>query len=751
MPAWVVTTAEPADSGRHGRSAILAAVALIALSLAWVVWRATVPGDAAPVIPDPGFRQGLTVDPLPHSGGALHPSDLVVSINGVGIDRWLGGAPPSHLNKVLTYRVRHDGQPRLAAVAVDRQDVTSARLRSDGGALLCAIAILGLGGYTVYRRRNASAAQSLLILGAGLTAYATVTTFGYDAADLANHRGLFFTGFVGSTATLLLWGMAASYLAVTFPRPMPIIGRHPRALVSGYAITIGGISATAVALLATGSGTLSRLDVIMSVTGAALTVLSLLTVAGLLHTLWRAWRDPLARSQGLVVVVGFAISAIGLLVANLVAGDQKWPAWLDILLLMPLPLAVTTAILRGDFLGIRAVLNRTLVYLSLTAFLIAVYAAIVTAVGALLGHGGVAREVVATAAVAIAFAPLRSSLQRGVDRLLYGARGDRGKVQHLVAQQLEAATDPGDVLPAVAAAVAGALHLPYVAVRTATADGSRLAAERGERASELQSIALVHHGAVIGELVVAPRRGERSLSTRDASLLADIASQVAPAVRAARLVTDLAATNNRLAVAREEERARLRHDLHDRLGPHLVGLSLQLDVLATRLNEADVSAAVAKAHAEATVALDEVRRISRGLRPAELEELGLVQAIDAAASRMSIADDETSWSVSVDAAIQLGQIPAEVESAAYQIALESLTNAYRHSGGSGAVVRVGIDAAGRELILEITDDGHGIDGGSTPGVGIRSMHARAQAVDGEVTIGRTTGAGTTVRARLPLR
>lgn len=753
MPGWAVTTPDGPGTAkwRQTAAAVIAATLLVMLALAWIGLRAAVRGDAAPVISDPGFRQGLTVDPLPHSLSSLQPSDVVVAVDGAPINRWLSGeARRADLTSVLTYRVRRDGRSLSVLVATNRRDVTSARLRAAGGVLLCSIAVLGLGGYTVYRRRDASAARCLLLLGAGLLTYATFVTFGYDTSDLVNHRLLFEMGFAGSTATLVFWAMAASYLALTFPQPLRTVQRHRRIWLGAYAAVLVGVSVAASVIATSPTASLERLNTMTSATSDVVTVLALLTVAGLTHTLWRAWRDPSLRSQCLIVVLGFAATAGGLLVANLVAGTKTWPAWLDVVLLLPLPLAVTAAILRGEFLGIRAVLNRTLVYTTLTGLLVAIYAAAVTAVGAVLGHVGVAPELVATAAVAIGFAPLRAGLQRVVDKVLYGARGDRSAVLRAVGEQLEAALDPGDVLPAIVETVASALHLPYVAVRTQSNDGTRLAAERGERCEEVHVLPLIHHGIQVGDLVVAARRGEKTISAADASVLADVARQVAPAVRAAWLVTDLAASHNRLAVTREEERARLRHDLHDRLGPHLVGLSLQLDSISGQMEGPRSSQAVARAHAEATLALDEVRRISRGLRPAELEELGLVQAINAAARRLSIADDETAWQVSVDAALQLGTIPPDVESAAYQIALEGLTNAYRHSGGRAAVVRVGVDASGRALIVEVSDDGWGLNGSAKPGVGIGSMHARAEALGGTVTIRRPDAGGTVVRARLPL-
>jgi signal transduction histidine kinase len=277
----------------------------------------------------------------------------------------------------------------------------------------------------------------------------------------------------------------------------------------------------------------------------------------------------------------------------------------------------------------------------------------------------------------------------------------------------------------------------------------RLACERGEPVTDTHVVSLVHQGASVGELVVGARRGERSVSAADAALLRDIARQIAAAVSATRLLTDLAASRSRLAVAREEERAQLRHDLHDRLGPHLVGLSLQLDTLQNHTEE-DTARAIGRAHDEATRALEEVRRISRGLRPAELEELGLVEAIGAAAARLTVTDDDLAWRATIDAAVQLGSLPADIEAAAYQIALEALSNAYRHSGGQAARVRLGIDADGSELSLEIADNGDGICAAATPGVGIRSMHDRAAAVNGSLSITKPPGGGTMVRATLPL-
>jgi signal transduction histidine kinase len=739
---------------RPARTVLTVTAALMVVTGGWLVLRAVVPTDGSPVISDPGFRGGLTVDPLHDDGAGLQPNDVVVAVDGVRVDDWLGDSSPDRPRirdgAQLTYRVVRDGRDQDVRVSLRRDGLSADRLRDNSGILLAALVVFGLGLFTVYRRPDRPPARALLVLGAGLLSYAVFTTFGYDTADVVGARIVFVVGVVGAVGALTVWSAAAAHLALTFPAPPVALDRRPRLIAAVYVVSFALTAGVQAALLLSGRATLTRFDDLATIAGLVLTVLVLLTLAGLVRTLLRATRDPAARAQGILVASGLTITVVTLFVANLVAGDQKWPAWLAALVVLPVPVTIAIAIVRGEFLGIRAVVNRTLVYGALTAILLAVFAASVAVIGVVVGDTGIASTFLATGVVAVVLAPVRTSLQRGVDRLLYGERGDPVRVLGALGHRLEAAVPAGEVLPAVADTVATTLNFPYVALRTGSGSDACLACERGEPVTETQVLPLVHQGVTVGELVIGARRGERSISAHDQALLADVARQIAASVSAAALLTDLAASRSRLAVAREEERARLRHDLHDRLGPHLVGLSLQLDTLQSRIEDASTADAIGRAHAEATRALDEVRRISRGLRPAELEELGLVEAISAAVVRLTVADDDHSWRASIDAAVQLGPVPADVEAAAYQIALEALSNAYRHSGGHSARVRVGIDADGSELTIEIADDGRGIDHGAPPGVGIQSMHERATSVHGWVQVAAGPVGGTVVRARLPL-
>jgi signal transduction histidine kinase len=729
-------------------------LALAALAGSWMAVRAVVADDGAPVIADPGFGSGLTVDPLADGVTGLRPNDVVVAVDAVSLDDWLRGSsrsrPRVRDGAELTYRVQHGAHTRDVPVVLGHDSLTVDRLRANGGIVLAAVAIFLLSLYTVWRRPDVPAARALFVFGGGLVAYTVFTSFAYDTADVAGARAVFLFGHLGGVAALTVWSAAATHLALTFPAPPAALVRNRWSIPALYGVALLLTAGAQGVLLLSGRATLAGLDALTSAENVVLTVLALAALAALVRTLARMRRDEAIRAQGALVAAGLAVTAVAVLTANLVAGDRKWPAWFDAALFLPLPVTIAVAIVQGRFLGIRAVVNRTLVYASLTAILLGVYAGAVAAVGAVVGDTGLSSTFLATGVVAVAFAPLRGSLQHAVDRLLYGERGDPSKVLGALGHRLEAAVPPDEVLPVITETVATTLNLPYVALRTGAGPDARLACERGEPVRDPHIVPLVHQGVAVGELLVGPRRGERAVSASDQEVLADIARQIATAVSAAGLYTQLVASRSRLAVAREEERARLRHDLHDRLGPHLVGLSLQLDTLQRQVGEPSTAAALGAAHDEATRALDEVRRISRGLRPAELDELGLVEAIGAAAARLSVADDQGAWHASVDAALQLGAMPADVEVAAYQIALEALSNAYRHSGGRAARVRLGIDAAGSQLTVEIADDGRGIDPDATAGVGIQSMRERAGSVRGELRIRDAASGGTVVSAILPL-
>jgi signal transduction histidine kinase len=198
--------------------------------------------------------------------------------------------------------------------------------------------------------------------------------------------------------------------------------------------------------------------------------------------------------------------------------------------------------------------------------------------------------------------------------------------------------------------------------------------------------------------------------------------------------------------AREEERRRLRRDLHDGLGPALAGAALKVEA-AENLLESDPAAAatlLGDARTEIQAAVADVRRLVYALRPPALDELGLVGALREQAERIGVGERVH---VEVDAPDRVDGLPAAVEVAAYRIALEAMTNVERHADARSCVVRISTNG---DLELEIADDGHGLASDFRAGVGIASMRERAAELGGTCAVEQVDGRGTRVRARLPL-
>jgi signal transduction histidine kinase len=410
--------------------------------------------------------------------------------------------------------------------------------------------------------------------------------------------------------------------------------------------------------------------------------------------------------------------------------------------LLPLPLSIGVAIFRDRRWGLDAIISRGLVYLGLSAAVVVIYAAIVVGIGGLLAVDGTLLSLAATGVVAVLFQPMRQRLQTLVGRLLYGERDDPYGVLARLGRRLEEAPEPDAVLPTIVATLAGALRLPYVAIALRHAGTLHLAAEAGSESPRLLRLPLSHRGEPVGELRVGLRAGERSFAGREMELLRDAARQASAAAHAVGLTSDLRRSRERLVFAREEERRRLRRDLHDGLGPALASVTLMADAARNLLasDPARADALLAELKAETRAATAEVRRVVYELRPAALDELGLIGSIREQAAQCS----QAGIAVEVSAE-ELGDLSAAIEVAAYRIVAEALTNVMRHARATSCRVSL---RRGAMLRLEVADDGRGL-ASSTPGVGTATMRERAEELGGSMRI-ETSTAGTTVTAELPL-
>ena len=412
-----------------------------------------------------------------------------------------------------------------------------------------------------------------------------------------------------------------------------------------------------------------------------------------------------------------------------------------------IPLAIGIAMLRAHLFDVDLLINRTLVYGALTASVVAIYVLVVGYLGALFRtDDNLLISLVAAGLVAVLFQPLRARLQHGINHLLYGERDEPYAVLSRLGQRLEATLAPEAVLPAIVETVAGALKLPYAAITLERGEHFVLAAAHGSPGGDLLRLPLTYQAETVGQLLLAPRGPGEAFTPSDRRLLADLARQAGVAAHAVRLTAELQRSRERLVAAREEERRRLRRDLHDGLGPQLAGLTLKLETARNRLAHdpvADALLADLAAHTQAAVA--DIRRLVYGLRPPALDELGLIATLREA----TVPPGAGGLTITVEAPARLPPLPAAVEVAAYRIAQEALTNVVRHADAHTCTIRLALDEAAGVLALEIRDDGRGLAAPRPTGVGLASMRERAEELGGHLMIASAPAAGTCVQARLP--
>jgi signal transduction histidine kinase len=337
---------------------------------------------------------------------------------------------------------------------------------------------------------------------------------------------------------------------------------------------------------------------------------------------------------------------------------------------------------------------------------------------------------------ATTFHPLQVALRAVIEELLFGARPDPLGAAAQVVGHI------GDDPVLALRAIREALVLPYSALRL---DG-KIVAESGVEATHIRTLPLALGGDRVGELSVGLRPGDLSLTAGDHRVLSLVAPLLAQTLRARALADELRESRGQAVAAIEEERRRLRRDLHDGLGPRLSGIALTSDAVRNTLRK-DPSGAeelLRTLRQETVTAIEDIRGLVYAMRPPALDELGLVTALRQQALALR-APDGTPLRVDVRAD-RLQALPAAVEVAAYRIVVEALSNVARHSTSTNATVSLTL--AEEALEIEVTDDGSS----SAPwraGVGMASMGERAAELGGTLSA-ESTSKGGRVHAVLPI-
>ncbi|MBO1755694.1 histidine kinase [Allobranchiibius sp. CTAmp26] len=434
-------------------------------------------------------------------------------------------------------------------------------------------------------------------------------------------------------------------------------------------------------------------------------------------------------AAGVVVVVAFSI-----------AGPLGTPGVVlqDACFLL-IPAAALLSVLRLRLYDIELAIGRSVTWAALSGVLIGVYVLVVQVASTWLHVHGRLGSVIATAVIALAFGPVRGLLQRWIGHWLYGDRGDPYAALAHTTQVLSGGADPLGALERAAEDLAYRLRSPGVRILR---NGVLLVGRADGRAA----IAVpLRSGAVeVGRLEISPRAPGETFSRADERLILDLCAPLANAVAAVGLTDELSTSRERLAVAREAERRRVRGELHDDVGPSLAAAALQAQTARRRLQRDDtagVDDALTVLSTTIAHAASDLRSVIDALGPRALEDVGLADAV------RSLACCDGAPRVVVDVEDFDPVLPV-FEVVAYRVISEALTNAHRHAQASAINVRLRVEQS--LLDLAVCDDGIGGAASRPGGLGIHSMQARIEELGGNFSLESTAGLGTAVRARLPI-
>jgi two-component system, NarL family, sensor kinase len=748
--------APPAPAGvlRDHGPWLLAGLTMIAVALAHLALLLATPSDGARVPPGAyGLSaRGLQVAPIVTGAGGLAAGDLVVAVEGVRLGA-LADAPlatrsarPVVAGPSARYEVVRGGETLDLVVPLGPYPL-AAVVRQNWGTIVFALVYLLVAGFVYARRPSVGATRPFFLSGAALLA-ATTWSLGLTVADVLDGWG-FWLFHAGSVVGFMLFWTAGLHFALTFPSPLPI-ARHPSLpwLLYGAPYLALALYATATRTLT--DGTLAWAASWATATGVhASAALSLTLLAFVAQ--YRAQRAGAGRGQiRWVVFAALLAGGAGLvlyLVPPLVGLTAVHPNVIGVIVSL-FPLSIAVAVLRQNLFDIDRLMSHALVYGGLTAGVVGVYVTVVVVLGRMVGGvGDLWPSLLATAVVAVAFQPLRARLQGIVDRRLFGDRGEPVRVLGRLGERLEATAETDRVLPILVETIAEALRLPYVALVLDEGEARVAAAEYGRPLPVALELPLVDQGAVVGRLLVAPRDVGADLSMADRELLATVARQAGSAVRAVRLTSDLRRSRQEIVTLREEERRRLRRDLHDGLGPTLAAMALKLDAARNLLRREPgrADALLAGLADQVQGAVGEIRRLVHALRPPALDELGLAGALREHARQI----ESYGVRLEVEAPEAALGLSAAAEVAVYRIVQEALTNVVKHAGAR--TVSIVLTERDGRVAATIEDDGRGFDREALgeDGFGLVGMRERVALVGGRLAVESSPGAGTTIAVEVP--
>jgi signal transduction histidine kinase len=457
-----------------------------------------------------------------------------------------------------------------------------------------------------------------------------------------------------------------------------------------------------------------------------------------------------------VAVIGLLVYAAGF-VANTLGAPEALVVTLSTLgslTAILLPAAIIYGILRHRLFELDLVVRKSVAYGTALLLIAAAYAVIAAAPGMMLGNRvPVALAVVITIAAALAFQPLRRRLESAVSRRLFGDRVQQYQLLKSLGTTMEQTAELDELLPRLASAVSDGIGAGWVRVRLCEADGSWLEEPVGVAGEvtddNAAGVDLVRASERVGRIDLGPKPG--GYAAADLELLGTVAAQATTAVANVRLATQLkegleqlSTSRVRLIAAQDAERRRIERDLHDGIQQEVVALIAGLRLARNKLSRNQLTTdELTDLQDQAREMLGELRELAHGIHPPVLTDNGLVAALESRITRFPM-----SVEIVADEELRDERFSEDVEGTAYFVACESLTNVAKHAGTDGARIR--LTRFSNLLCLAVDDSGRGFQPNGARSGGLANIRDRVEALHGRLTIESRLGAGTSVRAELPL-